>query len=127
MNAAIRRVLYVEDDPDIRALAIMSMEEVGSFTVIACASGEEALERGPGAEPDVIVLDMMMPGMDGHATLRALRAIPALVATPAIFMTTRVQPAEVAAHLAVGAIGVIPKPFDPMTLPDEIRRLCAGG
>lgn len=126
MSATIQRVLYVEDDPDIRTVAVMSMEAVGGFTVVACASGAEAVERGPHARPDVILLDMMMPGMDGHETLRALRQIPALGATPAIFMTARVQAAEVAAHLAEGAIGVIAKPFDPMELPDEIRRLCAG-
>jgi len=126
MNASIQRILYVEDDPDIRVVAVMALEAVGGFTVISCASGDEALRAAPQARADVILLDVMMPGMDGHATLKALRRIPETAATPAIFMTARVQAGEVEQHKAQGALGVIPKPFDPMELPDQIRRICKG-
>jgi len=126
MNASIQRILYVEDDPDIRVVAVMALEAVGGFTVISCASGDEAVREAPQARVDVILLDVMMPGMDGYATLKALRRIPETAATPAIFMTTRVQADEVEQHKAQGALGVIPKPFDPMELPDQIRRICGG-
>jgi len=125
MECSIRRILYVEDDPDIRMVGTMALETVGGFTVIACASGTEALDAAPTAEADLILLDVMMPGMDGHATLKALRGLPATASTPAIFMTARVQPAEVAQHKAMGALDVIAKPFDPMQLADQIRRICA--
>jgi two-component system, OmpR family, response regulator len=121
----IARILYVEDDPDIRAIGVMSLEAVGGFAVVPCASGAEAIAAAPGAGADLILLDMMMPGMDGHATLKALRALPETAATPAIFMTARVQADEIAQHKAAGGLDVIAKPFDPMALPDQIRRICA--
>jgi len=120
----IRRILYVDDDPDIRALAVMSLEAVGGFTVIACASGAEALQAAPAADADLLLLDVMMPGMDGYATLAALRAIPQTALTPAIFFTTNVLPHEMARHRAAGALDVIAKPFDPMALPQQILRIC---
>ncbi|MBI5276044.1 MAG: response regulator [Burkholderiales bacterium] len=126
MGREINRILYIEDDPDIRAVGVMSLEAVGGFTVVACASGAEAIAAAPSAAADLVLLDMMMPGMDGHATLRALRALPETADTPAIFMTARVQAEEIAQHKAVGGLDVIPKPFDPMALPDQIRRICAG-
>jgi two-component system OmpR family response regulator len=120
----IRRILYVDDDPDIRALAVMSLEAVGGFTVIACASGAEAVQAAPAADADLLLLDVMMPGMDGYATLAALRAIPQTALTPAIFFTTNVLPHEMARHRAAGALDVIAKPFDPMALPQQILRIC---
>ncbi|HVZ42957.1 MAG TPA: response regulator [Ramlibacter sp.] len=122
----MQRILYVEDDPDIRIIGLMALEEVGGFTVTACSSGREALDRAAGAEADVILLDVMMPDMDGYATLRALRALPETASTPVIFMTAKVQAAEIARHELQGAVGVIAKPFDPLELPQQIRRLCGG-
>jgi two-component system OmpR family response regulator len=121
--AAVNRILYVEDDVSIRTVAKMALEMVGGFTVIACESGAEALAAAPTAQADLLLLDVMMPGMDGPSTLKALRAIPETAATPAIFMTAKVQPAEIAQHKALGALDVIPKPFDPMALPDRIREI----
>lgn len=121
----IRRILYVEDDPSIRMVALVALRAVGGFTVIECACGEEAIAAAPTAAADLLLLDVMMPGLDGHATLRELRLLPATAQTPAIFMTAKVQPAEVAQHVAQGALGVIAKPFDPMELPAQIRQLCA--
>lgn len=123
MPFSLDRILYVEDEPDIRAIATMALEAVGGFTVISCASGPEALTAAPDARADLLLLDVMMPGMDGPATLKALRALPATRDTPVIFMTAKVQAAEVAVYKALGALEVIPKPFDPMELSTQIRRI----
>lgn len=123
MGQTLQRLLYVEDEPDIQAIARLALVAVGGFTVEVCSSGEEALRRAPEFRPDLILLDVMMPGMDGPSTLRALRELPALVATPAVFMTAKVQPAEIAQFKSLGALDVIAKPFDPMTLPDAVRQI----
>ena len=123
MPQPLARSLYVEDEPDIRAVAQMALEAVGGFTVIACASGSEALATAPGANADLLLLDVMMPGMDGPSTLKALRAMPATADTPVIFMTAKVQAAEVAQYRELGAIDVIHKPFDPMELSAQIKRI----
>ncbi|MDO8719087.1 MAG: response regulator [Polaromonas sp.] len=125
MPSSLCRILYVEDEPDIRAVAQMALEAVGGFAVIACASGQEALSAAPGAGADLLLLDVMMPGMDGPSTLRALREMPATAHTPVIFMTAKVQAAEVAQYKALGALEVIPKPFDPMEISAQIRRIWA--
>jgi two-component system OmpR family response regulator len=125
MPSPLCRILYVEDEPDIRAVAKMALEAVGGFAVIACASGQEALNAAPGAAADLLLLDVMMPGMDGPSTLRALREMPATAHTPVIFMTAKVQAAEVAQYKALGALEVIPKPFDPMELSAQIQRIWA--
>ena len=121
-------VLYVEDEPDIREVTEFALEDEG-FELIPCASGQEALERAGALDrpPDLLLLDVMMPGMDGPTTLQRLRELPRLSATPAIFMTAKVQPDEVAQYKALGALGVIAKPFDAMTLADDIRALLEKG
>ena len=123
MLKPLARILYVEDEPDIRAIAQMALEAVGGFTVIACAAGSEALARAPGAGADLLLLDVMRPGMDGPSTLKALRELPATAKTPVIFMTAKVQAAEVAQYRELGAIDVIHKPFDPMELSPQITRI----
>lgn len=123
MPTPLARILYVEDEPDIRAVAQMALEAVGGFTVIACSSGSEALAAAPGAGADLLLLDVMMPGMDGPNTLKALRELPATANTPVIFMTAKVQAAEVAQYRELGAMEVIHKPFDPMELSAQISRI----
>ncbi len=125
MPASLHRILYVEDEPDIRTVAQMALQAVGGFAVIACASGQEALDAAPHAQADLLLLDIMMPGMDGPSTLKALREIPATAQTPVIFMTAKVQAAEVALYKGLGALEVIPKPFDPMELSAQIQRIWA--
>lgn len=117
----LRSILYVEDEPDIREIAKIALEMVGGFSVIMCASGEEALNKARGTKPDLLLLDVMMPGMDGPTTLKALRQLPGLTKTPVIFMTAKVQPKEVEEYKAMGALDVIPKPFDPMALAQTLR------
>ncbi|HEX3096924.1 MAG TPA: response regulator [Usitatibacter sp.] len=123
MEPGPRRILLVDDEAEIRIIARMALEMVGGFEVRDFGSAEEALAAAAEVRPDLLLLDVMMPGMDGLQALARLRRIPATVGTPAIFMTAKVQPAEVAAYEALGAIGVIAKPFSPMALPDEVRRL----
>ncbi|MHB1198619.1 MAG: response regulator [Polaromonas sp.] len=123
MPQPLCRILYVEDEPDIRMVARMALEAVGGFTVIACVSGQEALDAAPEARADLLLLDVMMPGMDGPGTLKALREIPATAHTPVIFMTAKVQTTEVALYKGLGALEVIPKPFDPMELSAQIQRI----
>ena len=123
MSLPLCRILYVEDQPDIRLVAKMALEVVGKFTVIACASGQEALSCAPGAMADLLLLDVMMPDMDGPSTLQALRKIPATAQTPVIFMTAKVQAAEVALYKSLGALEVISKPFDPMQLSVQLRQI----
>lgn len=117
------RVLYIEDEDNIRTVGQFALEEVGGMVVEPCPSGRSALEQGPGFRADVILLDVMMPGMDGVATFKALREHPATAAVPVIFMTAKVQPQEVEAYLRMGAVSVIAKPFDPISLSDEVRAI----
>ena len=120
-DAELNKILYVEDEPDIQTVAKLALETVGGFTVEICGSGDMALERAPDFDPDLILLDVMMPGMDGPETLSALRRIVGLSDTPVIFMTAKVMESEVERYENLGAVGVIPKPFDPMTLADRVR------
>jgi two-component system, OmpR family, response regulator len=119
----LRRILMVEDEPDIQAVARVALEAVGGFTVEMCSSGKEALDRVLRCNPDLILMDVMMPGMDGPSTLLQLRAEPATASFPVIFMTAKVQSHEVARYKDIGGLGVIAKPFDPMTLAASVRSL----
>lgn len=121
MKPPLSRILLVEDEPDIRTVAQLSLTALGGFTVECCASGAEALARIPDFRPDMVLLDVMMPGMDGPSTLGRLRADSATARIPVVFMTARVQPQEVIAYRAIGAIDVVAKPFDPMALPQQLR------
>ena len=122
----IRKVLLVDDEDDIRTIGQLSLARVGGWETVLAASGAEALAKAAAEKPDLILLDVMMPGMDGPTTFGQLRAQPATAATPVIFMTAKVQKQEVARYLELGAVGVIAKPFDPMALPGDIRRLVPG-
>jgi two-component system, OmpR family, response regulator len=122
-NEPLKRVMLVEDEEDIRAVAEVALETVGGFSLKACASGREALESIGEFAPQLVILDVMMPGMDGPETLRAIRKLADYKSTPAVFMTAKVQSEEVASYLAEGAVSVIPKPFDPMTLADRVQEI----
>jgi CheY-like chemotaxis protein len=122
-NGFPRRIMLVEDDPDIQMIARMALECVGGFTVALSDSGDQALETAPLFGPDLILMDVMMPGMDGPTVLQVLRGRKETAGTPVIFMTAKVQNREVAQYREMGALGVIPKPFDPMGLPGVIRKI----
>lgn len=123
MKRELSRILHVEDEPDIQAVAKLALEAVGGFTVRICSGGHEALEAVGEFKPDLILLDVMMPGMDGPSTLRKLRELPETAKTPVVFMTAKTQAREVDDLLAMGAQSVIPKPFNPMTLAAELRAI----
>ncbi|MBA4070558.1 MAG: hypothetical protein C0497_01790 [Gemmatimonas sp.] len=125
-DGPLTRVLYIEDDLDIQAIATLALETVGGLTVQVCSSGHDAVAVATAFAPDCVLLDVMMPGMDGPATLEALRADVATARLPVVFMTAKVQPAEVEQLRALGAIGVIAKPFDPMSLAAELRAIFSG-
>jgi len=124
--STLQRILYVEDEPDIQAVAKLALEMVGGLTVKTCSSGEAAVREAEAFAPDMVLLDVMMPGMDGPATLKALRALPMLAAVPVAFMTAKVQPAEIEHFKSLGARGVIAKPFDPMALAGKVRAIWEG-
>lgn len=116
-------IMLVDDEPDIRTIAELSLSSVGGWKVISAASGAEALTKLGSERPDLVLLDVMMPDMDGPTVLQQLRERKDVGSLPVIFMTAKVQRREVDQYLALGACGVIGKPFDPMQLPDEIRRI----
>ena len=119
----LSKILYAEDEDDIREVALMALEAIGGFTVEACASGQELLDKIGSFEPDLILLDVMMPDMDGPTTLSNIRRIESMSNVPVAFMTAKVQPQEVENLKQLGAVDVIAKPFDPMTLADQIREV----
>ena len=119
----IRKVLLVDDEDDIRTIGQLSLSRVGGWQTVLASSGTEAISKAAAEQPDLILLDVMMPGMDGPTTLGQLRAQASTAKTPVIFMTAKIQKQEVARYLELGAVGVIGKPFDPMTLPAEIKKL----
>lgn len=117
---SVVRLLFVEDDPDIRMIAEMVLGASGHFLLKLCQSGREAIKEAPEFKPDLFILDMMMPEMNGIDTLKALREIPVFQSTPVIFMTAKAQSSEVDVYKKMGALDVIRKPFEPMALPHTI-------
>jgi two-component system OmpR family response regulator len=119
----LSRILHVEDDRSIQAVAKVALEAVGGFQVLSCASGQEALDKVLAFDPHFILLDVMMPGMDGPQTLLQLRELVDIQRVPVAFMTAKVQPAEIEHYLSLGARDVITKPFDPMQLANQVREI----
>lgn len=119
----IKKVLMVDDDPNIRLVSQISLEDVGGFDVFAAESGAECLEVAEREQPDLILLDVMMPEMDGITTFKELQKRPTLKTIPVIFLTAKVQAHEVEGYRNLGATGVLFKPFDPMKLSDDIKSL----
>lgn len=125
MSKVLHNILYVEDEPDILRVVKLVLEATAGMHVIACSSGEEAIAQSAGAAIDLILLDVMMPKMDGPTTLSRLREFPALAHTPVVFMTAKAHPNEIAHFKSLGALDVIAKPFDPMTLASTLRAIWA--
>ncbi len=119
----IQKILLVEDDENIRILAQMSLEASTDWRILIAPSGAEALGIAAQEKPDLILLDVMMPGMDGFTTLAGLRENPASAGIPVIFMTAKIQSQELEDYSKLGIAGVISKPFDPLKLAAEITHL----
>ena len=123
MNNPLIRILLVEDDPDIQLVAQFGLEDLGGFTVALCDSGADAIRLAPHFMPDLLLLDVMMPLMDGPQTLAAVRKLPGHSQVPVIFMTAKAQRRDLEQLRALGALDVIVKPFDPLTLGATIRTI----
>lgn len=119
----LTRVMHVEDDESIRMVAEMALVDVAGFELLSCDGGQSALAQAEAFGPELILLDVMMPKMDGLQTLAELRKLPSLANTPVVFMTAKIQQAEKQQYLDAGAIAVVDKPFEPMELGDTLREL----
>lgn len=119
----LTKVLYAEDEEDIREIAVLAIETLGGFTVATCHCGGDVLELARQFQPQLILLDVMMPVMDGPTTLLALKKDPHLQHIPVIFLTAKIMNEEVSRFKAMGAIDIIAKPFDPLTLSAQIQNI----
>ena len=120
------KLLFVDDQSDIREVVSYALELDPAIEVRTCGSGLEAVSMAAAWRPDIILLDVMMPGMDGPTTLQRLRGAPETASIPVLFVTSRTQAAEAEHFLSLGAAGVIAKPFDPLTLAGSVRERLAG-
>lgn len=125
-RSELKTILYVDDEPDIREIVQMSLSLVAGLDVQVCESGERALQSMPLIKPDLVLLDVMMPGMDGPSTLQKMRATPDLAKIPVVFMTAKAMPQEVARFRELGAVSVIAKPFDPLQLGNQVIAIWEG-
>lgn len=117
------RILYIDDEEDIREIAALSLELEPDLEVRCCASGAQGIREAKAWHPSLIMLDVMMPEMDGPTTFASLAADPATASIPVVFITARAQAADVGALQSLGAAAVIAKPFDPMTLGQQVKAL----
>jgi CheY-like chemotaxis protein len=125
-RSELKTILYVDDEPDIREVVQMSLSLVEGLDVQTCESGERALQILPQLQPDLLLLDVMMPGMDGPSTLMKLRTVPGLEKLPVVFMTAKAMPQEVARFRELGAAAVVAKPFDPIQLGNQVVAIWEG-
>jgi two-component system, OmpR family, response regulator len=123
MARALKKILVVEDEPDIQLITRLSLEIRGGYDVHVCGSGAEAVEAAPAYAPDLVLLDLMMPGMDGRATMDALRRLPQLAATPMVFLTAITQIEVRQDLIRRGALDTIIKPVEPNALVEQIRAI----
>jgi CheY-like chemotaxis protein len=114
------RILIIDDEDDIREVAAMSLETVAGWEVMVANSGAQGLSRAATYRPDAILLDVMMPGMDGPSTFRELRKNPVTAKIPVLFLTAKVQATDRRRFADLGIHAVLVKPFDPMTLSTQI-------
>jgi len=121
--SGVRRVLLIEDEEDIRRVAQLSLERIGRFDVLLAGSGAEGLALAEAEQPDAILIDYMMPDLDGPETIRRLRANPATASIPVVMLTAMAAPGGAPADAGLGVVAVFAKPFDPISLPRELARV----
>lgn len=122
-NEKLERILYVEDEEDIRAIAKIALEDIGNFTVKFCGSWKDVLAAIQDFHPQLLLLDVMIPEMDGPTMLQELRKQPEFSDIPAIFMTAKIQASEIDEYKKLGVYDVISKPFDAMKLADTLNKI----
>lgn len=119
----VKRILIIDDEDDIREVAQLTLEAVGGFEVFTAESGSEGLIKAETEQPDAILLDVMMPEMDGITTFKQLQANPLTSNIPVILLTAKVQTSDQRRFAELGIAGMVPKPFDPMTLTDQVAEV----
>lgn len=119
----LKRIMYVDDDPDLQQIVRLGLEIGGGYNIKTCDSGEQALAEIEDFAPDLIILDVVMPDMNGPQTLEALRKVPAAIDIPAIFLTSKISPSQLSLYKKLGAIGVIKKPLNPMKLTGQLKEV----
>ena len=123
MESQLKKILYIDDDEDLLNVVKLSLEEMGGYSVEICPSGDEGIRVAEEWRPDLIMLDVMMPDMDGPATLKCLKKNLHVGRTPVFFMTARGKETHAEAYLAMGAAGTIAKPFDLFGLSGEVNAM----
>jgi len=123
----VRKVLIIEDEPEIQAILAMSLERVGGFETVVAGDGIEGLERAKSYLPDLILLDVLMPKLDGYATCRRIKQEERLRGIPVVFLTAKCDPHDVDKAMRAGAAGCVAKPFDPLRLAEQILEIASGG
>ena len=117
------RVLIIEDEPEIQAILEMSLQQVGGFDTVVASDGVEGLERALLEPPDIILMDVLMPRLDGYATCRRIKEHERLRGIPVIFLTARTDPHDIDRAMRAGATGCVAKPFDPLKLAGQISKI----
>jgi CheY-like chemotaxis protein len=120
---AVKTILVVDDDEDIREVVRATLQDIAGYRVVVAASGHEAVDVARQERPDLVLLDSVMPVLSGLATLQRLRDHEALAALPVVFMTANVSASDRARYTASGAVGVVVKPFDPLSLLHQVAAL----
>ena len=121
----LNRICYVEDDEDIQRIVRMSLERVGKMTVEVVGDPMVAIERMIAFKPELVMLDWMMPGMDGPTLLRKMRTVPETTPLPVVFITAKASQRELDELRTLGAVGTISKPFSPKDLPEQLQAIWA--
>ena len=119
----LKKILYAEDEEDIRDIAKIALEDIGGFQIEYCVNGKDVIKKIENFKPDLLLLDVMMPEMDGPMTMQEVHKKPGFENIPIVFMTAKIQPSELANYKSSGAIDVITKPFDPMLLAETLNNI----
>ncbi|MGD2090862.1 MAG: response regulator [Candidatus Aminicenantes bacterium] len=122
----LKRIMYVDDDPDLQDIVRLGLETRAGFTVTCCDSGNQALEEIRDFKPDLVILDMVLPGMSGLHLLERMRELRGVPWIPVIFLTSKISPQQVEEYKELGVIGVINKPLNPLELRDRVRDIWEG-
>jgi len=121
----LRKILFIDDDNDILSIIKYAVSSLEGVTVYTADEGQKGVDTALKENPDLIVLDVMMPGMDGLSVYKALRLLPSFRAVPIVFLTAKVQEKEIEEYISLGAVGVLTKPFDPISFPEDLLKLWA--